>query len=113
MNYRKLISDHFSNMQAHKSSDKSGAIMALLAGLAIGGVLGVLFAPDSGRKIRERISDKAMNAADSVKEGFNSAKNNVKNKAQEISKEFEDFKNETKSGAKDVADQANEKIQNV
>lgn len=133
MDYKKLIANRFSNMPSYKSTDTSGAVVALLAGLAVGAVLGVLFAPNSGKKTRERISDKALNTADNIKDGFHSIKervatgkdtlvsakdrlvDNVRNKATAVGQEFKDFKNEeiekAKSGIKQVADEANEAIQ--
>ena len=133
MNYKKLIASRFSNMPSYKSTDTSGAVVALLAGLAVGAVLGVLFAPDSGKKTRERISDKALDTADNIKDGFHSIKErvatgkdtlvsmkervveNVKNKVNSVGQEFRDFKDEeienAKSNIKQVADDANETIQ--
>jgi gas vesicle protein len=40
----------------------------LAAGAAIGGVLGILFAPDKGSATREKISDKAKDVSDNIKE---------------------------------------------
>lgn len=109
MNYRKLISRRISDLSNH-SSDKSGAVIALLAGLAVGAVLGVLFAPDSGKKIRERITDKALDLADNAKDGLYSIKDkvtvgrdsitnlkdrvvgNVKSKVDQASQEFKEFR---------------------
>lgn len=109
MNYRKLISKRISDLSNH-SNDKSGAVIALLAGLAVGAVLGVLFAPDSGKKIRERITDKALDLADNAKDGLYSIKDkvtmgrdsitnlkdrvvgNVKSKVDQASQEFKEFR---------------------
>lgn len=117
MNYKKLISNRLSHLP-HVSTDKSGAIIGLLAGLAVGAVLGVLFAPDSGKKTREKISDKALDLADNVKDGFHSIKDNfnngkqsltglknqvvgnVKNKVSEVSQEFKDFRDSELEKAK-------------
>ena len=49
-----------------KNSTK--VLAALAAGVAIGGVLGILFAPDKGSATREKMSDKASDLADAVKE---------------------------------------------
>ena len=132
MNYRKLVSDRLSNM-SYKPTDSSGAIVALLTGLAVGAVLGVLFAPESGKRTRGRISDKASDAAGSIKdtlhtmkERISSQKNdlvdlkdrvvdNLKNKANEVSQDFKDFKEanlaKVKSEMKHPAEGANEPIQ--
>ncbi len=41
------------------SSGRTNGIIALVAGLAAGAVLGVLFAPESGTSAREKLSDAA------------------------------------------------------
>ena len=46
----------------------SRVLVALVAGAAIGGILGLLFAPDKGSVTREKISDQAGDLANSVKE---------------------------------------------
>jgi gas vesicle protein len=109
MNYKKLISNRVSDL-SNSSSDKSGAVVALLAGLAVGAVLGVLFAPDSGKNTRERISDKALDLTDNAKDSLHSLKDKisygkdslvslkdrvvdtVKTKVESATQEFKDFK---------------------
>nr|WP_232325462.1 YtxH domain-containing protein [Pedobacter panaciterrae] len=132
MNYKKLISSRLSSFPT-MPTDKSGAIIGLLAGLAVGAVLGVLFAPESGKKTRERISDKALDLADNVKDGFHSIKDNISNgkqslgglkdqvvdnvktKVSAVSQEFKEFRDteleKAKSAIKNTADDANDAIQ--
>jgi|SRR5687768_14484873 gas vesicle protein len=132
MNYKKLISSRLSNFPT-MPTDKSGAIVGLLAGLAVGAVIGVLFAPDSGKRTRERISDKALDLADNVKDGFHSIKDNINNgkqslgglknqvvdnvktKVNSVSQEFKEFRDteleKAKSAIKNTADDANDAIQ--
>lgn len=134
MNYRKLLSDRLSHM-SYRPTDTSGAVVALLAGLAVGAVLGVLFAPESGRKTRERISDKALGLTDNIKDGYHAIKervssekenlvdlkdrvvDNVKNKATAVSQEFKEFKDaeleKAKSGIKQASNDANNAIQDI
>lgn len=110
MNYKKLINNHLSDLKG-SSSNKTEAVIGLLAGLAVGAVLGILFAPDSGKKTRERISDKALDLADNAKDGLYSVKdkwnngkdninglkdrlvNGVKSKVDQASQEYKDFRN--------------------
>jgi gas vesicle protein len=110
MNYKKLINKGLSDFSS-RSDDKSAAVIGLLAGLAVGAVLGVLFAPESGKRTRERISDKALGLADNVKDGFHSLKDTVnngreslkgyteqvvdkvKNKANAVAQDYKEFRN--------------------
>lgn len=134
MDYRKLLTSRLSNLP-QRSTDTTGAVVALLTGLAVGAVLGVLFAPESGRKTRERISDKALNLTDDLKDSYHTLKDrvstgkedlvdlkdrvvdNVKNKANSVTQEFKDFKDseleKAKSAVKNAADDANDKVQHI
>ncbi|TCC97046.1 YtxH domain-containing protein [Pedobacter hiemivivus] len=109
MNYKKFIPSRMPNLP-YKPSDNAGSIVALLTGLAVGAVLGVLFAPESGKRTRRRISDKAVDTVDSINDGYQSIKrqvftrkddlvnlkdrmvDKVKNKVAVVSQDFQDFK---------------------
>ena len=43
-------------------------VIALLAGLAAGAALGILFAPESGTETRDKLSESLNNLGDSIKE---------------------------------------------
>lgn len=48
---------------------KSGKVlMGVMAGIAAGAVLGILFAPDKGSTTRRKISNKAQHYVDEIKE---------------------------------------------
>ncbi len=49
-------------------NDNSKVVVALLAGLAAGAALGLLFAPEKGTDTRDRLSDSLKDFGDSVKE---------------------------------------------
>lgn len=66
----------------NSNSGVGKVIGAVLIGAAIGGILGVLFAPDKGSKTREKIMDKGHDLTDSVKEKFNSLISDLKREAQ-------------------------------
>ena len=56
-----------------KNSNNSSLKMigALLVGAAIGGTLGILFAPDKGSDTRKKICKKSENEVDALKDKFN------------------------------------------
>lgn len=72
MKYRKLISI------LTKKSDNSGYVaVALVAGLAAGAVLSLLFAPERGAETRQIIGDKAKDLVSSTKDKYTSLKNKI------------------------------------
>lgn len=76
------------------SNDTGKLIGALLLGAAIGGVLGILFAPDKGSVTRKKIAGKTDDLAESLKEKFNTL-------LEEAKREFEAAKEKTKEFAMD------------
>jgi gas vesicle protein len=48
--------------------DNSKTVIALLAGLAAGAALGLLFAPERGSETRDKLSESLKNLGDSIKE---------------------------------------------
>lgn len=66
-----------------EDSNNTGKLIgALLIGAAIGGVLGVLFAPDKGSETRKKIAGKTHDLTDALKEKLD-------NFLSETKKEFE------------------------
>jgi gas vesicle protein len=55
-----------------ENSNNSGKLIgALLVGAAIGGVLGILFAPDKGSETRKKIAGQTDDLTESLKDKFN------------------------------------------
>ena len=62
-------------------------IQSFIRGIAVGFILGVLYAPNRGEETRKKISQKASGIKDTVKDTYNAVSNTVskvKNKANEI-----------------------------
>ncbi len=68
---------------------------ALLTGAAIGTAMGVLFAPDSGEKTRERLRDISQQAKDSIEKGSG----DLIARARQLRTEVEQLTNRTIEGA--------------
>ena len=57
-------------------------LTGVLAGAAIGAVLGILFAPDKGENTRTKISKKGSDIMDSITQKFNMLKKEVNELAE-------------------------------
>jgi gas vesicle protein len=72
-------------------------LLGLLAGVAAGALLGILFAPDKGSVTRKKISKKAEEYGDGLKEKFNEFVDDLSEKFGEIKEDISDFKEPKKS----------------
>ncbi len=99
MKLRKLVSGCVTS-----KTDSSLPIVALLAGLAVGAVVGILFAPESGADIRGKISDKACDLADNVKDKVQSVKEKLSNEADKAVEIKDQIVDDVRKKSKDVAD---------
>lgn len=81
--------------------DNTKVVVALLAGLAAGAALGILFAPSKGDETRDKLAESLKNLGDSIKEtaaaeidnlvGFkDKIVENIKNKVQGAEEEYQD-----------------------
>jgi gas vesicle protein len=66
-------------------------LLGVIAGVAAGALLGVLFAPDKGWNTRKRIAKKADEYADGLREKFDEFLDTVSVKMDEAKDEISDF----------------------
>lgn len=80
------------------NSNNNGKLVgALLLGAAVGGLLGVLFAPDKGSETRKKISSKGNELTDSVKEKFGEFVDKFKKDIEAVKDGANDFVENGKS----------------
>ena len=77
-------------------------ILGVLGGVAVGALLGVLFAPDKGDKTRKKIIDKSNDYADELKDKLDTLLGTINRKYEKIWKEGESLIAEGKSKLHDV-----------
>jgi gas vesicle protein len=76
----------------------SGKILSgVLAGVAAGTLLGILFAPDKGWNTRKRIVKKGEDYADSLNDKLDEFLNNVSEKTGNVKEEVVGFSNQGKT----------------
>ena len=62
-------------------------LLGLLAGVAVGATLGILFAPEKGKSIRKKISRKGDDYIEGLEEKFNEFIENITGKYQSVKEE--------------------------
>ncbi len=65
-------------------------LLGTLAGIAVGAIVGVLFAPDKGSVTRKKIAQKGEDYAEGLKEKFDEFVDSVFAKAKEVNEDIEE-----------------------
>lgn len=101
MNYKKAITDRFQSKTTHTSA--ATVALALAGGIAIGAIVSLLFAPQSGEDTRNMIADKTRDLTDGVKEKFKSLRNKAESEGEDIADNIKSKYNSVKNGVKSEA----------
>jgi len=72
-------------------------LLGVLAGVAAGALVGILFAPAKGSRTRRRILKQGENYADGLKDKFNEYVDNVSEKFEQVKEEVSAFAQKNKN----------------
>jgi gas vesicle protein len=76
-------------------------LLGLLAGVAAGALIGILFAPDKGWNTRKKITKKADDYVDSMQDKFNEFLETASKIKENMKDEVEDFADRTSAAVKE------------
>lgn len=72
-------------------------ITAIVSGLGVGAILGILFAPDKGCNTRRKMAKKGNDLKNGIKDGVNSLVSSLENKYEKLASKGENIIDESKS----------------
>ena len=84
--------------------DSGKVVLGLLAGVALGATLGILFAPDKGERTRRNISSKVEDMESDLEDRFEDFLNDMKQKFNDVKKQAESSYEEEKHMAQNSKD---------
>jgi gas vesicle protein len=99
--YLTVIKTNYRLKNYNVMSDNSKVVVALLAGLAAGAALGILFAPEKGTETRDKLSESLKQLGDSIRETAaneidslmglkDKVVDNIKSKIKTVDEEYQD-----------------------
>ena len=85
-------------------------LLGVLAGVAIGTTLGILFAPDKGSETRRKIAEKSKDYADGMKEKFNELSETVSKKFDKVKEDAMHMAQKGKSKTNEYAEEIRDTV---
>lgn len=86
-------------------ANTGSTFLALITGAAIGAAVGLLYAPESGEKTREKLNRDARKAQDDLNRKYKETSSNLTTKVKRAKGDFETRLEETLSSASHKADE--------
>jgi gas vesicle protein len=82
--------------------DSGKVVLGVLAGIAAGAILGILFAPDKGTATRKKICKKGTDCGDDLKDKFNEFIESISEKFEHVKDDVCDIAQQAKNKAEEV-----------
>jgi len=82
--------------------DSGKVVLGVLAGIAAGAILGILFAPAEGKETRKKICKKGTDCADDLKDKFNEFLESISEKFEQVKDDICNFAEQAKTKAEEV-----------
>ncbi|MCX6286681.1 MAG: YtxH domain-containing protein [Bacteroidetes bacterium] len=80
-------------------------LLGVLAGVAAGALLGVLFAPSKGSRTRRRITKKGEDYADGLKERYHEFLEEISDKFEKVKEDVSDFAEQAHTRSEEVKEE--------